>query len=322
MQSIDLNLLKSLDALLQEQSVLKAAERLRLSSPAMSRALGRARELLGDPLLVRAGRGLVATPKALELRGRVHALLAEAHSLLGPSEAAQPSSFRRSLTLRVDDAVIVALGPTLLARLRRAAPGVVLIFQSEGAEEVSALRDGSVDLDIGVQGPLGPEIRAVKLLEDDVVLLVNRRCRLPGRIANVEPLADLEHVVVSRRGQERGPLDEQLERHGLRRVVRAVVANHLAAAALVAGAGKDTVTLVPRLFAASVSELLQVRTVTLPLAMPRFRVALAWHPRFDADPAHAWLREQIRQECAALQRAFATMRSRRAGKRRRAPSTG
>jgi DNA-binding transcriptional LysR family regulator len=162
------------------------------------------------------------------------------------------------------------------------------------------LRDGSIDFDIGVQGSLGPEIRAVKLLDDELVLLVNRRSRLRAKLTSLKPLADLEHVVVSRRGRERGPLDEQLEGHGLRRVVRAVVPNHLAAAALVAGANEKTAAVVPRLFAQSVSQLLGVRIVALPLALPRFRVALAWHPRFDADPAHAWLREQIRQECAAL----------------------
>jgi DNA-binding transcriptional LysR family regulator len=297
-QSIDLNLLAALDALLEEGSVTRAAERMHLSAPAMSRALGRIREATGDAILVRAGRTLVPTPRAIAVRARVRAALHEARSLLLPPEPVIPRAFSRSFTLRVDDAVTAVLGPPLLARIRAHAPGVTLVFIAEGAEDVAALRDGEVDLDIGEQGPLGPEIRTRKLLDDEYVVLSRRAGAAARRRMSLAEFAAAEHVIASRRGRRRGPVDDLLERQGLARRVRAVVPNQLAAAVLVAQS--DVVALVSRRFAASIRGTLAVTFSPAPLRLGRATVALAWHPRLDADPAHAWLRDEIGRIANAL----------------------
>lgn len=299
MHGLDLNLLEALDALLQEGSVARAAARLHLSAPAMSRTLGRIREATHDPILVRAGRGLVPTPHAIALRERVGRALAEARAVLGPESAQAPDQFRRTFVLRVDDAVTAVIGPGLLSHLRQHAPGITLVFRAEGDEDVSALRDGSVDLDIGVQGSLGPEVRAQKLFDDPLVVLLRRGGPRKARALSLAQYAARPHVDVSRRGLTRGPVDELLAQQGLKRRVVAVVPNQLAAATLVAQC--DAVSLVSRCFAQSIERLLPVSSVALAAALPLASVALSWHPRFDADPVHRWLRGELRQlACAPI----------------------
>ena len=148
MQQLDLNLLAALDALLQEGSVVGAAARLGITASAMSRALARIRAQTGDPMMVRAGRGLVPTPRALDIRDRVRAATSEAHALLSKDVRNDPSSFARTFSIRADDAVTAVLGPQLLDVIGRHAPGVNLVFCTEGEENVAALREGGVDLDI------------------------------------------------------------------------------------------------------------------------------------------------------------------------------
>jgi DNA-binding transcriptional LysR family regulator len=283
-QGLDLNLLVALDALLAEGSVTGAARRLHLSVPATSRVLGRVRDALGDEVLVRAGRGLVPTPRALALRERVRRTVDDARAIF----AAGPGEPARTVTLRVDDAVIAIVAPALLAAVRRHAPGITLTFAAEGDEDVGALRDGRVDLDIGVQGPLGPEIRSRYLLDDRLVVIAHRARR--GRLT-LARFAAAEHVAVSRRGRRRGPVDDALARRGLARTVRVVVPDQLAAAVVVAQT--DLIALVSERFAAAIARRLPVRSWAVPVALPAARVAMAWHPRFDDDPAHRWVRDRI-----------------------------
>ncbi len=287
MQSTDLNLLAALDALLDTGSVTLAAERMHLSPPAMSRTLARLRDALGDPLLIRAGRGLVPTPRALALRPLAARALREATTVLSPPPAEDPALFRRRLVIRADDAVAAALGPTLQARARREAPGVSLVFTSEGTESPDALRSGEVDVDLGVQGRLAPELKQRRLAEDQLVTLT-RTTRTPMTLAR---FAALPHVVVSRRGLARGPVDDALAQVGRRRAVALVVPTQLAAAAVVAQS--NLVTLVSQLFARSIASVLPVTSRPCPVPTRRLRLALAWHPRFDADPPHRWLRDLL-----------------------------
>lgn len=295
--SLDLNLLSALDALLQEGSVARAAARVGLTPPAMSRALGRLREVLGDPLLVRAGRGLVPTPRATALRERVHATYAEVQVLLSPETPIEPAELRRRFTVRADDAVVAALGPALLARLGAVAPGVTVVFAAEGEEDVAALREGHVDLDIGVQGDLAPEIRVRKLFRDERVVLVRGR-RSAKRALSLAAFARRPQVDISRRGRTRGPIDDVLEQHGLARRVMAVVPTHLAAAVLVAQS--DAVSLVSSRFARSIAEVLDVTWLPAPAHLASAPVAMAWHPRFDADPGHVWFRNEMAELTRAV----------------------
>ncbi|WP_146655982.1 LysR family transcriptional regulator [Labilithrix luteola] len=296
MATLDINLLVALDALLHEGSVAKAAQRMNLSAPAMSRTLTRIREAIGDPVFVRAGRGLVPTPRALAMRERVRALVQEAEALLGPDAASHPSTFERVFTIRVNDGVVATLGGDLVRRARAEAPSCVLRFVAEGDEDVAALREGLVDIDIGVQGPLGPEVRVQTIAEDAYVAIVGAKSPLARGRMTLERFAHADHVSVSRRGRTRGPIDAQLEKAGLSRRVVATVPNLLAAAALVSQI--DAIALVAESVLRKVGTTMGVRRVQAPFPLGKVIVAQAWHPRFDHDPAHAWLRRTVKELAA------------------------
>src|SRR5512139_3243859 len=143
----DLNLLVTLDVLLTEGSVARAGRRLRLSPSAMSRTLARLRETTGDPLLVRAGRGLVPTPRALELRDRVGPLVQDAEAVLRPAEEIDLASLARTFTLRTREGFVETFAPGLLDRVRAEAPRVRLRFIQKLDKESKPLREGAVDLE-------------------------------------------------------------------------------------------------------------------------------------------------------------------------------
>src|SRR5215472_15889481 len=171
----DLNLLVTLDVLLAEGNVGRAAERLDLSPSAMSRALARLRETLGDPLLVRAGRGLVPTPRAIELRERAGALVEEAKAVLKPAEALDLQRLTRTFTFRNREGFVENFGAALIARVAEEAPAVRLRFVPKLDRDSAALRDASVDLETGVAGEtLGPEVLTLALFRDRYVAAVRR----------------------------------------------------------------------------------------------------------------------------------------------------
>jgi DNA-binding transcriptional LysR family regulator len=292
----DLNLLVTLDVLLTEGSVARAARRLRLSPSAMSRALARLRETTGDPLLVRAGRGLVPTPRAIELRERVGWLVQEAQAVLRPADTLDLARLTRTFTLRAGDGLAETIGPDLMARLGREAPGVRLRFVIKADKDSAPLRDGSVDLETGVVGKAtGPEVRALALFQDRFVGVV---CQgHPLSLGEMTPAryAAGRHILVSRRGLEKGPVDEALEALGLEREIATIVGGFSTALAL--ARGSDLIATVPERHTGSLRA--GLCTFPLPLPMPAFTVSLLWHPRLDADPAHRWLRGCVREICAA-----------------------
>src|SRR4029079_17342934 len=170
MSTPDLNLLITLDVLLAEGSVARAAQRLRLSPSAMSRALARLRATTGDPLLVRAGRGLVPTPRALELRAQVSQIVHDATAVLRPAEHLDLSQLVRTFTIRTREGFVENFGPDLIARVSGEAPGVRLHFVQKPNKESTSLRDGTVDLVTGVVGPsTGPELRVQPLFRDRLI---------------------------------------------------------------------------------------------------------------------------------------------------------
>src|ERR1043166_4864758 len=207
----DLNLLVTLDVLLAEGSVARAAQRLRLSPSAMSRALARLRETTGDPLLVRAGRGLVPTPRAIELRERVGQLVVDGTAGLPPATSLDLERLTRTFTLRTREGFVENFGPRLIARVARDAPAVRLRFVPKPDRDSTPLRDASVDLDTGVVGKTtGPEVRAQALFRDRFIGVVRMRHALSrGKITPARYAAG-RHIGVSRQGLDKGPIDEAL----------------------------------------------------------------------------------------------------------------
>ncbi|MGW8555521.1 LysR family transcriptional regulator [Streptomyces tubercidicus] len=291
--NIDLNLLTALDALLEEQSVTAAADRLGLSGPAMSRALGRIRRTIGDPVLVRAGRQMVPTPRALEIRAEVRRLVEAAHGVLAPSAPADPAQLVRVFTLYANDLFVTAVGPCLVARAAREAPQVVLRFLGESHIDVPLLRDGAADLELGVIDSPEPEIRREELIVDRCVAVVREGHPLTAGKLTVRRFADAAHLNFSRRGRLTGPVDEALAAHGLRRKVIATVPTF--AASLMMVRDSDAVGLTAERAGLATVHGLGLRTLPIPLELPPMIMEMAWHPRQEADAGHRWLRGLVRE---------------------------
>lgn len=291
----DFNLLVTLDALLAEGSVAGAARRLRLSPSAMSRALARLRETTGDPLLVRAGRGLVPSPRALELRERVSQLVQDAEAALRPATRLDLKKLVRTFSLRSSEGFVENFGPALLARITEKAPGVRLRFVPKPDKDSTPLRDGSLDLETGVVGKAtGPELRAQALFRDRMVGVVRMGHPLCQGETTPSRYAAGQHVLVSRQGAEKGPVDEALLALQLERRIVAIVGGFSAALAL--ARDSDLIATVPERHTGRLRA--GMHSFPLPVPQPEFTVALLWHPRMDADPAHRWLRGCVREACA------------------------
>jgi DNA-binding transcriptional LysR family regulator len=292
----DLNLLVTLDVVLTEGSVARAARRLRLSPSAMSRALARLRSTVGDPLLVRSGRGLVPTPRALALRERVGPLVQEVEAILTPALAPDLARVERTFTVRASDGFVENFGSPLLRRLARQAPGVRLRFVQKTDGSSAMLREGEVDLETGVLSETtGPELRTQALFGDRLVGVVRRGHPLArGRITPARYAAAL-HVHVSRRGLDRGLVDEALRPLGLERRIVTVVTGFGAALAL--ARNTDLVATVPERHTGNLRA--GMHAFGLPVRTPEVTVSMLWHPRLDADPVHRWLRGCVREVCAA-----------------------
>ncbi|MFC7616392.1 LysR family transcriptional regulator [Actinokineospora soli] len=288
---MDLNLLITLDVLLDEGSVTRAGRRLALSPSAMSRALARLRRATGDPLLVRSGRGLVPTPRALELRDRVRGLVHEAQEVLRPARPPDLATLERTFTLRTGDGFVERFGPELVAVVGAEAPGVRLWFLRKAGKD-SALRDGGVDLETGVLDDPPPDIVSAPLFTDRFVGVVRPEHPLATGEVTAARYAGARHVHVSRRGRAEGLVDEAMA--PATRDVVAVVDGFGAALALARAA--DLVATVPERHTEGLRH--GMRAFALPFRAPEVAVSLSWHARLDADPAHRWLRDRVAAVCS------------------------
>lgn len=292
----DLNLLVTLDVLLAEGSVARAARRLRLSPSAMSRALARLRETTGDPLLVRAGRVLVPTPRASEFRERVAQLVQDVEAVLRPAGKLDVRQLIRTFVLRTSEGFVENFGPQLIARIGEEAPGVLLRFVQKPDKDSAPLRDGAVDLETGVvESTTSAELRTQALFRDRYIGVVREGHPLTkGRITPAR-YASGRHIGVSR-GLNQDPIDAALEPLALRRrIVVSLVAGFSSAVAL--ARGSDLIASVPERHTGNLR--VGLHSFPLPVSTPEFTVSIMWHPRLDTDPGHRWLRGCVRDACAA-----------------------
>lgn len=316
MSTPDLNLLVVLDVLLAEGSVARAARRLRLSPSAMSRALARLRETTGDPLLVRAGRGLVASPRAHELRERVSQLVQDAQAVLSPAAKLNLKQLVRTFTLRTSDGFVENFGPGLIARISEEAPGVRLRFLQKVDKDRAPLRDGAVDLETGViDETTGPEVRTRVLFQDRYIGVVRMGHLLSRGKITPARYASGKHILASRQSFEQGPVDESLKLLGLKREIVTIVGGF--SAALVFARASDLIATVPERHTGN----LRASMFSFPLSFPTpdFTVSMLWHPRMDADTAHRWLRGCVHEVCT--RQLNESSLPEQAGRKRRHPST-
>ncbi|MGE0392447.1 MAG: LysR family transcriptional regulator, partial [Vicinamibacterales bacterium] len=283
MPTPDLNQLFVLHAVLSEHSVVRAAQRLHLSPSAMSRALARARDTVGDPILVKAGRKLVPTPRAIEMRDRVDQLIQEAQAVLLPSAAPDLRRIARTFTIRTSEGFVETFGAALLERVMQDAPGIRLRFVARQTRDAAGLRDGSVDLETGVvDAATSPELRQVPLFADRMVGVVRTGHALRKKRVTPASYAAAGHIGVSRQTVDQGWVEEALGALGLERRVLTTVSGF--ATAIAVARGSDLVATVPERHTAALRA--GMDTFTLPFTLPSLSVSMLWHPRMHADPVH------------------------------------
>jgi len=289
MNASDLGLLVSLDALLQEGSVTGAARRVGLSTPAMSHTLARIRERLGDPVLVRSGRGMLLTPRASSLKPRVHEVVNQARRALEPERPFVPGELSRTFVVHATDYVLTVLGATVDRLLRQEAPGVSLRFVPNTPDDPTMLRDRGSDLAVGIYGDLPQEMMTRQLLTDRFVCVLRRGHPSVGKRLTLDRFVRLLHVQIAPRGKPGGYLDDVLRERGLTRTVARAVPYFLAALQLVAET--DYVLTISERIARRFAEGLGLEVREAPVKLRPYALNLVWHPRVDADPGHGFVRD-------------------------------
>lgn len=286
---LDLNLLETLDALLQELSVSRAAKRVGLSTPAMSHALARLRVTLGDEVLVRAGRDMVPTRRALALKEEVHTALATARALLSKQAPFEAQLMSREFRVNATDHVVTVLGAALDKLARQQAPGAMLRFLPTSPDDAALLREGAIDLAVGIYADLPPELRTRVLFTDRFVTVLRKgHPAAKGRL-DLETFLSLDHLQVAPRGQPGGYLDDLLAERGKQRRVTRAVPYFLSALQL--ASESDAVLTISERMARRLAGTFDLAMCETPLPLKPYALSLLWHPRQDSSPDHAWLRQ-------------------------------
>lgn len=288
---IDANLLTTLDALLREQSVSRAARRIGLSPSATSHALSRLRSVLDDPLLVRAGRAMVLTPRAERLAPRVRQVVREMARVFSPEPGFRAAELEREFHYAVAPAYMPLVDHSLGRTLAEDAPRLVLRGRALPDDPSADLRGGELDLAIGVFDGLPDDIELERLFVDDIVCLVRRGHRWITDPPDIDAFVQATHVIVEPRALADRAIDSTLARCDRRRRHLRTVGDRLGLPFAVAGS--DAVAVVGQRFAEVFARPFDLTTLALPLEVPGHRVCLAWHRRNEADPGHRWFRERV-----------------------------
>lgn len=288
MKTFDLNLLTALNALLTTGSVSAAADRMNLSTPAMSHTLARIRVVFEDPILVRAGRRLVPTMRALEIREKVAKLVEGAHDLVRPDGLDAWMRSRREFLVRAPDGIAIVHGAALLAALRTRMPAATLRFLPESEADPAALREGRLDLDLGSVVDTSVETLTSVLFEQSIAGVAKKGHSLFDVGITARRFAAHPHVAITHRRLGADTVDGALAVAGFARSIALEVPS--AFGALIAASRSELVACVPEPLARNVASALGLRLFKLPMAVPAEKVVQAWHPRMDLDPGHRWLR--------------------------------
>jgi DNA-binding transcriptional LysR family regulator len=283
-ESIDLNLLVSLNAVLAERSVARAAKRLHVTPSAVSNALARLRDLLGDPLLVRSGRGIVPTPKALELAPVLARALRDLDSVVHAPDF-QPSTTKRQFSLAVADAGQVSWLPRLAALMAERMPQARLrVVGIDSLVSLGGLGGTEVDVLVGA-GEHEPGIHRADLYQDQPVLVGRKSHPAARRSISRAALARLRHVAVSMvpRAEFRDLTSIAYEKAKIPRNIAVTVPGFTAAAAI--AAATDLVATIPRTMLEVVGPTLELVRIVAPTPAGALRIRMLWHQRTHADPA-------------------------------------
>ncbi len=294
--NFDLNLLRVLDALLREQNVSRAAERLALSQPAVSNALNRLRELLDDPLLVRIGRRMQPTPRALALEAPIRSALRQIEQSLAAGETFDPAESRQRFSIAVTDYVELVCMPSLLDRLSQHAPGIGIdIRHLSPTLPAEALDKGELDLVLGRFDEVPARFARQHWMSETLQLAVQRDNPLVDGPPDLERFLALRHLWVHG-GQTRGMVDQWLGEQGLSRQILYTTPNYLQAAHIVAGS--ELVAVLPTQLARHFARLLPLNLFDLPFALGPFHLEIVHLAQRQRDPALQWLIGEIQAVAA------------------------
>lgn len=289
---IDLNLLVVLEAIYSEGGLTRAAERLHVTQPAVSYALGRLRELLGDPLFVRQGHGMAPTPLMRTMIEPLRQALQGIEAVLNDMQHFDPATAERRFTLGCRDTLESLVLPRLLNRITRAAPKVELATVHFSRRDAKAdLVSGRLDLLTDAVLPNSGQIRHTRLSDDRLAVVARQGHPLIGEQLTLEDYLRLGHVLVSSRPRGPGVEDHELGRRGLQRRVVLRCQHYYAALRVVSET--DLIVTMPQRLAQTINQHLGNRILPFPLEAPRHGIYLLWHANRDNDPANRWLREQI-----------------------------
>jgi DNA-binding transcriptional LysR family regulator len=288
---LDLNLLVTLDTLLAERNVTHAARRLNLSQPALSARLTRLREILGDPLLIPAQRGMVLTQRALELQAPLHEALEGVRNVLTEGAPFEPFSAEATVAIAASDYVQYSVLIPLATALRTEAPKVRIVWRVIDASTLTAqMERGEVDLALTIPESAPETLRMRELYREQYVTIARTDYPLVQGNVDLDLFCALDHVVVSPQGGGFvGPTDVALEAVGRRRRVVLSAPGFLIVPEIIAHS--DMISLVPRRIARDRSDRLQI--MEPPITVPGFEMAIVWHDRTTTHPVQRWLRERI-----------------------------
>lgn len=287
---LDLNLLVTLEALLVEQNVTKAAARLHLSQPAVSAQLSRLRDVFDDPLLVPAQRGMTPTAKAVELLGPLRQALDQVRATVALQDF-EPAKARLTVTLACTDYLQAAVVKPLAVQLRTKAPGVRVALRNLDMGQLEAqMARGDVDLALMTPAAAPPSLRTRHLFDERYVLIGRRNHPRLRDAITVAEFAQLEHVIVSLRGGDfETPVDNALAALGHKRQVVLSAASFLFVPEVVSQS--DFVALVPERLVSDRADKLQL--LAPPFPVEGFAVGMVWHERTHGHSGQRWIREAI-----------------------------
>ncbi len=290
LRNLDLNLLHPLHALLEERHVTRAAKRSFLSQPAMSRALERLREMFGDPLLVRSGRGYERTVRGERVLRALDALMPRLEGIVRGEEF-DPARSQERFRVALTDHASTTLLPSLVARLRKAAAHMKLevsTWRTEAYEDVAA---GRLDIALSAE-EVPPALESEVILDLDFVCLVGSAQRMRSRRLTLKQYLQFPHALVETLAGQQTLVDRPLAQLGAKRHV--VFSLPFFVPAIFAIAQTDLVLTLPRKLAKIAAGMAGLRVVEPPREIKAFPYFMAWHPRLTTEPAHAWFREQLR----------------------------
>jgi DNA-binding transcriptional LysR family regulator len=295
LSNFNLNLLLALDGLLSQRSVTAAAKRVRVTPSAMSHSLSELRHLLGDPLLIRSGRGMVLTPRAEALVSPLHTLLMDAERLLGGGATFDPATTTRRFVIAATDFLATVLMPALLDAAAKEAPGASLeIVPSSRRGNAWLLETGDVDLALGALVDEAPGIRRMDLLTESFACAARKgHPRIDGAL-DLESYVQTPHLLITL-GDDTGPtwVDQALTKLGRKRHIAARVRYFMAAPLIVARS--DLLFTGPSMLIRYFAELVPLQVLRPPFDLPTFPEEAYWHQRFDEEPAHTWFRDLVKK---------------------------